>query len=194
MILVGAWDGVLRSCYSVTQFTDDPRCVLRIGRGSTRHGVRFADGSEIHAGETIGTLHFWNEQLPPFSRGGPDLRWAATMHRRVLHSLRELARFVETDPDWRDIRAFRGEAALSSRLGAVQLRRVIEQYGFECAGEPASWLRQLHDLGECFTARALTRAYNPNALPRQRFFRPYHDLWLSRATLIARHGARRRGR
>lgn len=186
--LVGALDGVLRSCYSVIQFSDDPRCVLRIGQSQARHDLLFADGTAIGVGETIGTLHFWNEQLPPFSLSGPDVRWAVVMRRRVVHSLRALAQFVETDPAWCGIKAFRAEAALSSRIGDKQLQRVTRRYGFECIDEPASWQRHLHELGECFSAWGLARVYNPAALAHQRFFRPYHDLWVTHATLIARYG------
>lgn len=187
-ILIGALDGMLRSCYSVAQFTDDPRCVLRIGQGQARHNLLFADGTVVGAGETIGTLHFWNEQLPAFSRSGPDLRWAVIMRRRLAYSLRALARFAESDPVWCGIDAFRAEAALSSRIGDRQLCRVTRRYGFECIDEPITWLRHLHDLGECFSAWGLARAYNPAALTHQRFFRSYHDLWISRTTLIARYG------
>lgn len=187
-LLVGALDGVLRSCYSVAPFTDDPLCVFRVGQEQARHDLLFADGTAIGAGETIGTLHFWNEQLPPFSLSGPDMRWAVTMHRRIDYSLRALARFVEADPAWCHVGAFHAEAALSSRIGDRQLQRVTRRYGFECIDEPTSWQRHLHELGECFSAWGLARAYNPAALAHQRFFRPYRDLWISRATLSARYG------
>lgn len=194
VFLVGALDGMLRSYYGVAPFTDDPRCILRIGRTEARTSVPLADGTRIEAGDIIGTLHFWNEHLPPFSGAGPDVAWAVAMHRRVAYSLRALAHFVERDEAWRDIRAFRGEAALSSRLGDVQLERVVRRFGFEDVAYMPSWLRQMHDVGECFSAWGLARAYNPLALTHQRFFRPYHDLWIGRATLLALHrGPRRAG-
>jgi hypothetical protein len=193
-ILIGALDGALRSYYGVAGFTDDPACVLRIGRSRACERIELADGTAIHVGETIGAIHFWNEQLPVFSRSGPDLRWAVVMHRRVTHSLRCLAAFVEANDDWREMRAFCAEAALSSRIGDRQLRRVVQRYGFECVARTPSVLRQMHDIGECFTAWGLTRVYNPAALAHQRFFRPYHDLWISRATLIERFGHPRRVR
>ncbi|HEX3881077.1 MAG TPA: hypothetical protein VHW66_00315 [Stellaceae bacterium] len=187
-LFMGVLDGALRSYYDIVEFTDDPTCVFRVGRVEAERAVRLSDGIHIRAGETIGTLHFWNEQLPPFPRsGGPRLCWAVDMQRRVARSLGMLAQFVESDPRWRDVRAFRGEAALSSRIGETQLRRVAHRYGFERIAAPPSVLRQLHQLGECFSAWGLTRAYNCAALPRQRFFRRYQEVWISRATLIARH-------
>ena len=61
-------------------------------------------------------------------------------------------------------------------------------YRFECVGEPPSWMRQLHAIGECFSGWGLTRVYNPGALQRQPFFRPYHYLWISRDALVGQYG------
>jgi hypothetical protein len=188
-LMAGAVDGVLRVYYNIIEFTDDPDCVFRIGRTEATRRVLLSDGTEICAGETIGTIHFWNEQLPPFSPSGPDVHWAVEMQRRVSRSFAALARFVQAHTVWEEVRAFRGEAALSSRIGNVQLQRVAHHYGLEPVPVPNSVLRQLHDLGECFSAWGLARAYNPRALSRQRFFRPYQELWISRTVLIARHGA-----
>jgi hypothetical protein len=190
-VLIGALDRALRSHYNIIEFVDDPTCVLRIGRAVAERPVLLSDGIQIRAGETIGTLHFWNEHLLPFARAeGPCVHWAIDMHRRVSCSFAMLADFVESDPDWRDVRAFRGEAALSSRIGDTQLRRVAHHYGLEHIAAPQSVLRQLHELGECFSAWGLTRAYNSAALPRQRFFRRHQEIWISRAALVAHPAAR----
>ncbi|HTZ36901.1 MAG TPA: hypothetical protein VMB84_12790 [Stellaceae bacterium] len=187
-LVVGAFDSMLRSYYGVVPYTDDPQCVLRVGRTQARTRTLLADGTEIGIGEIIGTVHFWNEHLPPFPPCGPDLRWAAEMRRRVVRSLRELARFVEREPEWRELPAFRAEAALSSRLGDIQLRRVVGRLGFECVSDPSGWFRHLHDVGACFTSWGLTRVHNPAALSRQHFFRAYHDLWIGRTMLMSRYG------
>ena len=34
----------------------------------------------------------------------------------------------------------------------------------------------------------LTRAFNPAALPRQRFLRDHNELWISRSTLVTLYG------
>lgn len=191
--VVAALDGALRSYYDIVEFSDDPNCVLRIGRSTAERPVMLSDGTEIGIGEPIGTLHFWNEQLPPFPPSGPEMRWAAEMHRRVVCSFAELARFIEYAADWNDVLGFRGEAALSSRIGDAQLRRVTHHFGLEPIGAPHSVLRQLHEFGECFSAWGLTRVYNPAALSRQRFFRRYQELWISRTSLIARYGPQNPG-
>jgi hypothetical protein len=186
--VVGSIDAVLRSCYSISEFTDDPACILRLGVSPARAPVALADGTAIATGQTVGTLHFWNEHLPRYVAGGPDLRWAADMRRRLVGSLRALADFVEADPGWREVQAFRAVAALSSRLGVLQLHRVSNRYGFERVAVEFSLARELYAVAERCATWGLTRAYNPAALRRQNFFRPYHELWISRAALLRLHG------
>jgi hypothetical protein len=188
--IVGTVDHALRSYYNIVEFSRDPDCVLRLGRMLAKRRVMLSDGTEIRPGEPIGTIHFWNEHLPPFSRTGPDVRWAVEMHRRLLRSFAGLARFIQREADFRDVRAFRGEAAFSSRALDPQLRRVARHYGLERVPADPSLLRQLHEMGECFSAWALARVHNPAVLSRQRFFRHYHELWISRGVLIARYDQR----
>jgi hypothetical protein len=189
---VGLFDAIIRNYYGVYEFTDDPACVLRVGLGDARAPVALSDGTQIQAGELIGTLHFWNEHLPRYSIDGPNLRWACAMRDQVLHSLRALADYVESASAWRDVRALRGDAALSTRLGMSQVQRVGERYGFERIPCDFSFLRRLHAFGESFTLWGLTRAFNPAALPRQPFLRDHHELWISRASLLRRYARRQR--
>jgi hypothetical protein len=186
--LVGGFDAALRRWYSIEEFTDDPVCILRLGMGAARESVRLGGGmpssTEIREGEPIGTLHLWNEHLPRYVSGGPDINWASEIRRRAVRSLQLLAAFVERDPHWQEVRAFQGEATLSSRLGALQLNRVASRYGFELVDTECSFARQLHQLGDSFCRWGLTSAYNPAALARQRFFRPYHELWIPRTALV----------
>jgi hypothetical protein len=183
---VGWLDARLRSFYGVYEFTDDPACIFRIGRSEARAPVSLADGTRLRPGEVIGTLHFWNEQMPRYSRNGPDLAWARAMRDRVLHSLRALAEYIESEPGWEEIRALHGAAALSARLDA-QLRRVAERYGFERLPASESHRRRLHALGDSLMVWGLTRAFQPAALPRQAFLRHHSDFWMSRTTLRQRY-------
>jgi hypothetical protein len=195
--LVGSVDSMLRAYHGISEYTDDPACVFRIGRGPAREPMRLADGTTIAAGELVGSLHLWNEHLPPYTNGGPDFAWAIDMRRRIPRSLQLLAEIIEREPAWRGVRAFRGDATLSRRLGETQIRRLAERHGFERVPSPSSILRQLHFLGDCFNAWALTLAFNPAALQRQSFLRGRCEVWISRPALLDRYGrtARRsRGR
>lgn len=50
---------------------------------------------------------------------------------------------------------------MPARLGAAQIMRVFQRYGFEPVATNYSLLDRLHGLGESFVLWGLTRAYNP---------------------------------
>jgi YkoP-like protein len=186
-------DGLLQSYYDIFEFTRDPDCLLRLGVSTASERTVLTDGTVVEAGEPIGTLHLWNEHLPPYGlSAGPDIAWATEMRRRLIESLRFLADHVEADPLWHEVKAFRGEAAFSSRLGPSQLQRVARRHGFDCIARESSSVRALRGLGICICTYGLAWAFNPAAISRQRFFRPYHELWISRGTLQTLYGVPRR--
>ena len=98
------------------------------------------------------------------------------------------AAYVESESAWREIRALRGDAALSAWLGISQVQRVAGRYGFERFPAHFSFPRRLHALGESFTLWSLTRAFNPAALVRQPFLRDHHELWISQTVLLGLYG------
>jgi hypothetical protein len=183
--VIGSLDAVLRSCYGIYEFTDDPDCVLRVGLSLAREPATLMDGTVVNVGDPIGSLHFWNEHLPRYSDAGPELRWAAEMRRRVVRSLIALAAHIEENPDWDGVTAFRGYAAFSSRLGILQLYRVTRRLGFEWVPGGPSTVRSL---AGSITGYGLTLANNPAALARQAFYRQTHEIWISRSTLLALYG------
>ncbi|MGH7066104.1 MAG: YkoP family protein [Stellaceae bacterium] len=187
--LVGRADAMIRTCYGVYEFTDDPDCVLRVGLGRARAPLALHNGTAIEPGELIGILHFWNEHLPRYSPHGPDLGWACAMRGKVRHSLRALALHIGTEPAWREVRALRGDAALSTRLGGAQIARLVGHYGFERVPASVSWFGRLHAFGDSFVLWGLTRAFNPSALPRHGFLRDHCELWISREALLRRYCA-----
>ncbi len=176
-------DTILRTCYGIYEFTDDPACVFRVGLSRTRSALALSDGTRIESGEVIGVLHFWNEHLPRYTDRGPGLEWARAMHNQVVGSLCALAAHVETDSAWREVQALRGEAALYSRQ-RQRPHRVAQRYGFEHIASERSWLRRAHDFGDDCLLWGLTRAFNPAALARLPFRRDHRELWISRSTLL----------
>lgn len=186
--LVGRFDIVLRRCYGVYEFTSDPRCILRVGLDHARFTVDLADGTRLEAGDTMGVLHLWNEHLPRFPQGGPDLHWAKTLRLRLKVSLAALAEHVACDPLWQDVQAVRCGAAFSGAMRDGQMQRIAEAFGFEVIPAEVSGLRRAHALGEDFLLWGFARAFNPATLHHQAFFRPRRDLWISRATLLGRYG------
>ena len=110
----------------------------------------------------------------------------------MLHSFYSLAHYVESEPAWRQIPALRSKAALPTRLGMSQVRRVAERFGFEQIPTDSSFLRRLHAFAESFALWGLTRAFDPAALSRQPFLRDHHELWISRASLLGRYAGPRK--
>ena len=185
-LLVCAADVGLRRWYGVREFTDDPFCLLRLALAPAPHTVTLSDGTRIEAGETVAMLHIWNEQLPRFRLGGPDLCWANDLRWRLLRSLRALARHLEHDPAWKDIRGIHACVPFGSGRRRAPIRGAAARFGFELIedGAPAGGL---HERGEDFLIWAFTRAFNPTALRRQPFRRDRTEVWISRRTLLDRY-------
>jgi hypothetical protein len=186
--LVGTLDAWLRSYYDIRNFTDHPQCVLRIGPMPAPVPVSLSDGTEIGEGELVGALHLWNEHVPRYSGSGPTLAWAKEMRQRMLRSLGLLADFVARDPVWAPVRAFCGDSTLSSRIGGLQMQRLARRYGFEPVQPRDTLSRHLHTVADSLIVWGLTRAFNPAALPRQRFLRDHNELWISRSVLVTLYG------
>lgn len=178
-------DWLLRRWYGVREFTDDPTCLFRISRAPAPHEAELSDGTRIRAGETIGVLHIWNEQLPRFSLVGPDFRWAHLIRRRMLNSFRELAQYLDTDPSWADIQGIYACVTFGSRRRRAQMRRVAARFGAELID--AGGANGLHALGEDVLIWAFARAFNPPALRRHSFRRDRTELWISRDRLLTRY-------
>jgi hypothetical protein len=94
--LIGAVDRRLRLYYGIREFSTDERCILRVAMIRAPAPTVLSDGTLIQSGVTIGALHLWNEHLPRYGNGGPDLGWACMARRRFLHSMRLLARSCRT--------------------------------------------------------------------------------------------------
>lgn len=182
-LLVCAADVVLRRWYGVREFTNDPSCLLRLALAPAPRAVTLSDSTRVAAGETVAMLHIWNEQIPRFGRDGPDLCWATDLRHRLLGSFRELARHIENDPAFRDIRGIHACVTFGSRRRRAQIRRAAARFGFDLIDDGAA-PEGLHERGEDFLIWAFTRAFNPTALRRQPFRRDRTEVWISRRKLL----------
>ena len=185
-LLMTTTDAVLRRAYGVHSFSDHPDCLLRIARITAPHDLRLADGTPVQHGEPVANLHFWNEHIPRFAPLGPDLAWAKTFRHRMQVSLKELTRYLESDPGWNDVRAIHGCVNFGSRRRRWQIQLAAARFGFELV--PSEVPCGLHEWGEDLLIWAFTRAFNPAALRRHVLWRDRTELWISRASLIRRYG------
>jgi hypothetical protein len=181
----------MRLRQGITEFTDDPNCILRISLEAADRELRLADGAVVRPGERVLEMHFWNERLPQ-ARGPIGLGWGRRFSRRLRRSFDDLAIALEHDPRFSDVVALRGRLAFAGARDSADCRRFGAWFGFEVAEETrATTLRdRLHAVAEDFWLLALTYAFNPGALRHRSLVRRHDDMWISRARLIERYGLR----
>lgn len=179
-------DRRLRKSERITEFTDDPKCVLRVSPGAVPRDIVLSDGP-VPVGARLLDLHLWNEHMPPMPASGPSMAWSARALRRVVHSFGLLAEALTGDGAFADVRVVRARLAWA-RLGrSAVYERLGERLGLEEAGdERAEVGRQVHDALENLWLAALDWTFNPAVQPRLRLMRAREELWISRRKLIAR--------
>jgi len=189
--LVQRFDGLLRRCLGVYEFTTDPACILRISLQPARTCHVLADGTHIEPGDALVTIHLWNERLPRMPSSGADLRWAVQIYRSFVASLRILARHVALDPKLTAAVAIFGEtgflttAQLDSGVGA------LTRLGFEIhrLPPPANVRERFIRFWPNLYSHALLWTFNPATLPDKPFWRLERcQVWMSRAALEQRYG------
>jgi hypothetical protein len=99
-----------------------------------------------------------------------------------------LAAYVEREPAWQPVQAFRGQATFIVRNGFARFPRILQRWGFEAveAGE-AGRRRPLRELGPNAFALCLMWAFNPASVKTKRLWLLRRDqVWISRRTLLAK--------
>ncbi|HOG45940.1 MAG TPA: hypothetical protein PLJ35_12690 [Anaerolineae bacterium] len=196
--LVRALDARLRRAQGTFVFSDDPDCILRLSLITAQAPLRFNNGAAVAPGDQLIVIHFWNERLPAVPAEGPDLRWARTMIRQSVASLRLLAQYLESRPDLAGVRAIGSDVAGFLTVSELDTGAVFPRLGFEMQRPLASagpWQRFL-GFWEGVYSWLLVWTYNPATLrgkapwSLERF-----GMWMPRTTLEARygHGAAERG-
>ena len=185
-------DFALRRFMRIEEYCARPDCLFRIALVYSPEDVRLADGTLLRRGDPVGDLHYWNEHMPALDEGKPALAWALAADRAVRRSLRELARFVDSDPRYREVRAITGEMGGMPTHGARMLAAVGSRLGFEVrpVGPPGGPAGRLRRWGENMLLRLLAWGYNPASLRRPGARPARCRLWMSRQTLLARYGPR----
>ncbi len=192
--LVRALDAGLRRAQGTFVFSEHPDCILRLSLMPAERPLRFADGTTVAPGEPLIVVHFWNERLPPVPASGPDLRWARTMIRQSVASLRLLAEYLEGHPELAGVRAIGSGVAGFLSDAALDTGAVFPRLGFEMQRPLASagpWQRFL-GFWESLYSWMLVWTYNPATV---RGKTPWNlkrfGMWMPRATLLARYGPER---
>lgn len=181
VIAIDRWQ---RQRLDIWEFTEDPKCITRVGRTTTRVGAELSDGTVIQPGDRIGVIHFWNDRVPPIPPEGATLAWVREFMGRLTYSFRLLARYAAHSPELAEIDAFGGELPLPYTPATM---RLLERIGLEVFDPvpPQSLTDWVIDLSARAWTWLLRYAFNPESvrdLGLKDFTR--RPTWISRAKLI----------
>lgn len=184
-------DSFLKKSQRIYEFSSKDECLLRLSLIESEYDMQLADGTRIYKGDCLGELHFWNEHFPSMSQHGADLAWAAAFKRRAIQSLSELARFVEQDPQMKNVKAFCGDTTIGSLWDFSVFSQKAKRWGFEVTTQSndGSVTRRLSELFKNVYTTALIWAFNPENLNGNKLWKLRRDhIWISRQTLVGRYG------
>ncbi|MCS7178381.1 MAG: hypothetical protein RML46_04610 [Anaerolineae bacterium] len=185
--LVRAFDRLLCRATGVFEFCDHPECLVRLQWARAPHDLSLSDGTRVHAGAPVLMLHLWNEHLPRPSPGGPDLAWASRIHRMLVRSFREVARWLMEQPHGEQVEAIGGITvlALSDDGHPTPL---VRHLGFDIL----PYRRALGRFGEFWEnlyTWAIMWTFNPLSLQRRSLLRLRRaEIWISRQAFLGRYG------
>jgi YkoP domain len=189
--LVFALDCRLRRRYGVLEYSRDPSCVFRLQIARARQPLVLRDGTRVAAGDRIARLHLWNEHIPPVPENGATIGWARQAQRAIALSLRELADYLSSRPDLRDIAVICADATSGTKSQTRQLARIMGYYGFETIIEHGRLPigERMHRFGENILISLMVLAQNAGALRLDSFARARVSIFISRRALEQRFGA-----
>ncbi|MGA7329101.1 MAG: hypothetical protein WBX25_32590, partial [Rhodomicrobium sp.] len=184
--LVRVTDAALRRIGGISEFETEDDGLLRIAEGHAEHDFVFRDGSHVRQGQAVIELHLWNEHLPPFPDGGPELGWTERVRQRLMVSLHRLAMRIVDNTRLQGAQALRMTISIPILGQQSLLTGLLISTGFE-TGELVSTMRILRFLDNIWVW-LLTWTYNPRALAGWRFNRTRAEFWMSRARCVALYG------
>ena len=185
--LVRLADAALRQIGGVSEFEAADDGLLRIAGGHAEHDFVFRDGTHVRQGQAVIDLHFWNEHLPPFPYGGPELGWKKRVRQQLMASLHRLAFRITGNTRLQRAQALRMTISIPILGQQSLLARLLISTGFE-AGEMASRKSAILRFLDNIWAWLLTWTYNPRALAGWRFNRTRAEFWMSCARCLALYG------
>jgi YkoP domain len=190
---VFALDRRIRRRIGVYEYTLHPQCLFRLQVVRIDDPLVLADGTCVERGGRVLVLHLWNEQMPVIGRTGPTLAWARKAYRAMDISLRELARYLTSQPELRDITVICGNMPVIGSAQAARLARILARYGFDAAVDDTDRRSLLHRFGDGVLVLMLVWAANPRAV-RSAVLRCCNmRVFVSRAALEQRYMTSMRG-
>ena len=181
--LIFALDSWLQRREGVFEYSHKPECIFRAQLSRLSSEVLLSDGTFGRPGDRVIDLHFWNEQIPATPIAGYSLAWGCRFSRSFAQSIRELTRFLMSEPEVRDTNIIRAKINLDS------LQRIAVRHGFESILDPvrlSPW-EYVHRFGENILYWLLTLACNSGGAWPKTFWRSRKVIYLSRRVLERKH-------
>jgi YkoP domain len=185
--LIRFLDRLLCRCTGVYEFSDDPKCILRVQYTQATHNMPI--GREmVLKGEPVLALHMWNERTPIIPAGGADLGWALNFRRLLVHSLRGVAKEMMNDRQLAQVRAVCGISALFSSSDHIGGTRMMERLGFIVIPYHQP-LGRFGEFWENLFSWWLMWAYNDASLHRRKLSRLQRtEIWMLANEFFERYG------
>jgi hypothetical protein len=185
-------DRHLRGRLDLVELGDGADCMFRVKPIPAPRPLPVPGGT-IEPGTPILELHFWNENVPLITSGGPGVKWGARAARMLVHTFHVIADALETRPDFASAKAVGGATAIVFP-GAVGAEKLLERLGFEVTvyrhpkGRWAGFWENVHTWMIMWT-------FNPESLQG----RAPHQLeksecWMTREQFLERYGSSARRR
>ena len=188
--LLFAADKILQRRYGVIEYSANPSCIFRLQICPATRDVVLRDGTRLRRGQRVAKLHYWNEHMPALQEPGTLLAWAHEFTRRLELSLSELAQYLASRPDLRDVEVVAADVAATVKEECGRVVRIMQRYGFEASAEeddlPSGEI--LHRFGENILISLMVFVRNAKALRINSLRRARLPIFVSRKTLERRFG------
>lgn len=122
-------DYILRKRAHLHEFSQDSACILRIQLTTSPHPVTL-DSTTIKKGDPVLALHLWNEHMPKLPQRGAELEWAIQLRRRLIETFKGVARQLQGDDRYAEVKAIFGISVLFSFSEHVGGARMMQHLGF----------------------------------------------------------------
>lgn len=185
--LIPKIDAWLRRRQDIFEFCEDRDCIFRLSITTAAEMP-----TVIHAGlpaeARVVELHLWNENMPKLPASGPDLAYAKRLRRATVSSLKNIAAYIQREPDMQDIKMLIGVTFLFHPGGATGAERFITGLGFSCTPYDA-YMGRVHRFWENIYIGLIMWVFNKATLRARRVqSMPRTMIWMTRNELLGRYG------
>jgi len=180
-------DRALRRWQHIFEFCQADDCLLRVAVNSARKTIPLPDGHEVRPGDQIVEIHWWNEHVAWLIADRPALARAKLLPALVEHSFEQLAKYVATAPQAKQVRFIHGNAVLPMRGSKDEFAALVRGYGFWVVPSACGYFERMHDFLDEYLVRALLWAFHRRKTRKRKTVLKRVDLWTTRTQFLARY-------